>query len=215
MTDAELDHTIGLLLLRESTPLEVFATRSVLQALTEAFPLERILRCYAPLRWHEVTAGDALRLEGDRLSVTAFALGRKRPRYASHLAESADWVVGYRLEDVESGGVAVYAPCIECWTSELAQYVAQSACAFLDGTFWSGDEMVRAGAGRLMACEMGHLPISGPEGTAERLSSLRPRRAIYVHINNTNPVLDSGSPEYRSLADKGIEIGGDGMDLEV
>ncbi len=215
LTDAELDHALGLLLLREGTALDVYGTATVFDALAEAFPLQRLLQHYAPIRWHEVKLHSALHLEDGKLRVTAFHLGRKRPRFADHSTSGDDWVVGYRLEDVETKGVAVYAPAIECWSPELASELAAAQCAFVDGTFWTEDEMIRAGAGRLTARQMGHLPIDGPGGSAQHLSALGLKRIIYVHINNTNPVLDDHSPERRALVEKGIEVGWDGMEAEV
>ncbi len=215
LTDAELDHTLGLLVLREGTALEVYGTAAVLAALTEAFPVRRLLEHYAPIRWHEIKPQEAFLLDHGRLRARAFCVGRKRPRYAADLKTGGDWVVGYRFEDVETKGVAVYAPAIERWSGELTAELRDADCAFVDGTFWSDDEMIRAGAGQLTAREMGHLPISGPGGSAEHLSALQLDRKVYVHINNTNPVLNNRSPKIRFLADRGIAVGWDGMEMEV
>jgi pyrroloquinoline quinone biosynthesis protein B len=126
-----------------------------------------------------------------------------------------DWVIGYRLKDLESGGVAVYAPAIEAWTNELDAQLSGVRCAFIDGTFWADDEMIQAGASPLTARQMGHLKISGAGGSVERLAALPIPRKVYLHINNTNPILDDESPERRLLTSKGIEVGWDGMEVEV
>jgi pyrroloquinoline quinone biosynthesis protein B len=215
LTDAELDHTLGLLILREGTGLEVFATPAVLAALAEAFPVRQILHSYAPFRWQEVKPGEAFLLDEGKLQAKAFRLGIKRPRYATGSKAGDDWVVGYHLQDLVGGDVAVYAPAIEAWTSELDAHLSGAHCAFIDGTFWTDDEMIRIGAGRLTAREMGHLPISGAGGSAERLAALPIPRKVYVHINNTNPILDDESAERRLLAEMGIEVGWDGMEVEV
>ena len=215
LTDAELDHTMGLLLLREGTALEVYGTGAVLATLAEVFPVRRLLEFYAPIRWHEIRPQDGFLLEDGRLRVKALALGRKPPRFAADSKIDGDWVVGYRFEDTETKGVAIYAPAIEAWSPELAAELAQADCVFVDGTFWKEDEMIEAGAGQLTAAAMGHLPISGPGGSGKHLSALQVKRRVYVHINNTNPVLDDRSPEHRFLAERGIEAGWDGMSMEV
>jgi pyrroloquinoline quinone biosynthesis protein B len=218
LTDAEFDHSIGLLILREGTRLEIYGTSAVLAALKEVFPIERVIQSYAPFQWLEIKTNHPFRLDNGRLQIEPFRLGRKRPRYTVGSTIDGDWVIGYRFEDLQTGGVAVYAPAIEDWTPELAEELERADCLFVDGTFWSEDEMVRLGASALSAKDMGHIPISGPGGSAQFLAALsesREQRKIYVHINNTNPILDETSPERRSLIERGIEIGWDGMELEV
>ena len=215
LTDAELDHTLGLLILREGTSLEVFGTAPVLAALAEGFPVRQILRSYASFRWQEVKPGEAFLLDEGKVRVNAFRLGTKRPRYATGSKVGDDWVIGYRFEDLATGRIAVYAPAIEAWSSELDAHLSGAYCAFIDGTFWTDDEMIRLGASRLTTREMGHLPISGAGGSAERLAALAVPRKVYVHINNTNPILDEESAESHLLTDMGIEVGWDGMEVEV
>jgi pyrroloquinoline quinone biosynthesis protein B len=215
LTDAELDHTLGLLILREGTSLEVFATGVVLTALATPFPIRQILHSYAPFRWQEVKPGEAFLLDEGRLRVYGFRLGVKQPRYLPSPKMDGDWVIGYRFEDLGSGGVAVYAPAIEAWTNELDAQLSGAQCAFIDGTFWTDDEMIQIGASPLTASEMGHLQISGAGGSAERLATLPIPRKVYLHINNTNPILDDESPERDLLTSMGIEVGWDGMEMEV
>jgi pyrroloquinoline quinone biosynthesis protein B len=217
LTDAELDHSIGLLILREGSTLNVHGTSAVLASLAEQFPVSKIIQPYARFHWHEVKLKQPFLLDEDngRLRVTAFSLGAKRPRYTIGSSVEGDWVIGYRFEDVQTGGSAVYAPAIEAWSDELSAELAGADCAFVDGTFWSENEMIHLGVSTLTAGAMGHIPISGAEGSLEHLSALRTRRKILVHINNTNPILDERSQERRLLAASGIEVGWDGMELEV
>ena len=215
LTDAELDHTLGLLILREGASLEVLATTTVLAALSKAFPVRHILHSYAPFRWQEVKPGEAFLLDEGRLRVQGFRLGLKQPRYVTSSKMDGDWVIGYRFKDLASGGVAVYAPAIEAWTDELDAHLSGAQCAFIDGTFWTDDEMIQIGASGLTAREMGHLKISGAGGSAERLAALPIPRRVYVHVNNTNPILDDESPESHLLTSMGIEVGWDGMEMEV
>ena len=215
LTDAELDHTIGLLILRGCTALEVCGTATVLECLTRVFPLARLIERYAGVHWREIRTNETFLLDGGKLQVRAFRIGRKPPRYARESSAGTEWVVAYRLEGVESKGVAVFAPAIEAWGPELEAELVGADCAFLDGTFWSDDEMILLRAGQLTAREMGHLPIGGAGGSAENLSALRIKRKVYVHVNNTNPILNEQSPERLLLAGAGIEVGWDGLEVRV
>jgi len=155
------------------------------------------------------------------LSICPFYLGAKPPRYvsASPYREPArqqhSWNVGYRITDRSTDGTAVYAPGIESWSHTLERHLEGADCIFLDGTFWVHDELRRLGASELYASDMGHLPVAGPGGSAERFANVPARRKVYVHINNTNPMLLEDSPERRTLTDLGIEIGFDGMEMEI
>ncbi|MGW4490148.1 pyrroloquinoline quinone biosynthesis protein PqqB [Amycolatopsis sp. NPDC004368] len=217
LTDAEFDHTIGLLMLREGSSLTVYGTYPVLEALTLWFPVRELLSDYADLTWSEVEVGKPLDLD-DRLRVTPFLTGSKAPRYVGESqlrGSSSEWEVGYRLEDEVTGGIAVYAPTLPRWDAAFAEQVAPADCVFVDGTFWTDDEMSSQGAGSRTGRSMGHMPVSGDDGSARALAALPAKRKIYTHINNTNPILDEESPERRWVTDLGIEIGRAGLEVEV
>ncbi|KZE78554.1 hypothetical protein AV654_02020 [Paenibacillus elgii] len=221
LTDAELDHTIGLLSLREGGQLDIYATGPVMQALAGPFPVRHMLEPYAGAHWRAITPGDPFALFGGRLEVTPFYLGSKAPRYAygclggNEGGEAPTWVVGYRIEDRLTGGKAVYAPGIEAWSDELERMLTDADCILLDGTFWQADELKGLGVSDLAAWDMGHVPIDGTDGSLHQLARLTAARKIYVHINNTNPILNPASSECHTLLALGIEIGFDGMELEV
>ncbi|TJY42808.1 pyrroloquinoline quinone biosynthesis protein PqqB [Cohnella pontilimi] len=221
LTDAELDHTTGLLQLRQGSSIDVYATPPVLGALTDGFPVRRIVEPYSSFRWHEMSLEESYALFGAKLSICPFYLGDKPPRYisASPFREAAQqleaWSVGYRITDLGTGGIAVYAPGIEAWSETLERHLDGADCVFLDGTFWVGDELRKLGVSELHASDMGHLPVAGSDGSAERFAHSPARRKVYIHINNTNPILLEDSPERRMLTDMGIEIGFDGMELEI
>lgn len=221
LTDAELDHTTGLLGLRQGSSIDIYAPPPVLLALADGFPIRRILEPYASNRWLEAIPEESFPLFGGQLSVCPFYLGHKPPRYVSAsqpshpTRESEPWVVGYRIMDRETGGVAVYAPGIESWSETLERHMEGADVLFVDGTFWQSDELRALGVSELDASEMGHLPIAGTNGSADRLARLSASRKVYVHINNTNPILVDHSPERRSLTAMGIEVGFDGMEMEV
>lgn len=220
LTDAELDHTIGLLHLRESAEIEVYAASPVLQALEGPFPIRQMLGPYAAFTWSEVKLNESFPLFGGRLIIHPFYLGCKPPRYAAvpdkkEPGALSPWVIGYRIEDQRTGGSVVYAPGVESWTDELDRHSENADCILMDGTFWQSDELNTLGISELKASDMGHLPIAGPGGSLERLANLSAGRKIYVHINNTNPILHEDSSEYRCLRALGIEVGYDGLELEV
>lgn len=221
LTDAELDHTTGLLQLRQGSSIDVYATRPTLHALAVNFPVRTIVEPFADFRWHETRLEESFPLFGGQLTVYPFMLGNKPPRYVSadivHERDHSQlpWSVGYRITDRVTGGVAIYAPGIEAWTPTLERQLENADCIFLDGTFWSGDELRELGISELHASDMGHLHVAGSGGSAERLARSPARRKVYVHINNTNPMLLDHSSQRRTLIDMGIEIGFDGMELEV
>jgi len=217
LTDAELDHTTGLLQLRQSSSLDVYAPPPVLLALANGFPVRRIVEPYADFRWLEARPEESFPLFGGQLAVCPFYLGDKPPRYArpNRNQDREAWVVGYRITDNATGGVAVYAPGIETWSPTLERHLDGADCLLLDGTFWHDDELRALGVSELTASDMGHLPVAGANGSAERLARIPARRKIYIHVNNTNPMLDERTPERRMVTELGIEVGVDGMEMEV
>jgi pyrroloquinoline quinone biosynthesis protein B len=110
-----------------------------------------------------------------------------------------------------------FAPSIPATASSGAwkSHAETSAVAFLDGTFWSDDELIRTGRSKKAARQIGHVPLSGPEGLLEKYPTSSNGRRILIHINNTNPILDEDSPQHRAVLDAGFEIAYDGMELEL
>lgn len=212
LTDGELDHTLGLLLLRQATALRVYATAAVLSALAAFFPVRAVLAAYSRVDWIEVRPSEPIRL-GTGLTVRALPLAGRPPRYVASGSLEGDWMVAYCLHGNSTDAKTLYAPGLACWPDQLANELNAADSVLIDGTFWSDDEMTSNGAGA-NGLGAGHLPISGPSGSLGHLASLPARRKVYVHVNNTNPVLDASSCEYRQLADNGIEVGRDGMEWE-
>ena len=124
-------------------------------------------------------------------------------------------VVGYRLTDERTGRALVYLPAVQELTAPMNDQLAGSACLLVDGTCWHDDELIRLGVAGKTAREMGHLPISGPGGSLEQLSPLPIDRKIYIHINNTNPILLEDAPERRTLEQHGMEVAVDGLELQA
>jgi len=213
LTDAELDHTLGLLLLREARALRVYATPAVHQTLCDGSGLLRTLERYCSVECQPVVPGVDMYLT-DGLSCRAFDVPTtKRNRFGPGTALGR--VVGYRLTDEHSGGTLVYLPGVQALTPTVCVEIQGCHCLLIDGTCWRDDELVRLGLAGKTSREMGHLPIDGPDGSLAQLPALGVRRTIFVHMNNTNPILLPDAPERRVVEDSGIEVAMDGLEVEV
>lgn len=207
-TDAELDHTLGLLTLRGGAGLTVWAPGAVLHALKDQFDLRTVIDGYAPVEWRQVEQS----FEVGGLQVSAIPISGKRPKYARSSTVDGHWVVAYRFEDPVSGGVLVYAPCLASWPVGFDEVVAGADCLLLDGTFYAASEMGSATGSASGQAAMGHLPITASLPELRRFPGVR---RIYTHLNNTNPVLDPSSPESSKLREAGVEVPVDGTVIEL
>jgi pyrroloquinoline quinone biosynthesis protein B len=213
LTDAELDHTLGLLLLREARGLVLYATEATRETLCDGTGLLRTLQAYCPVQWRPVVPGADVPL-ADGLSYRAFDVPTtKRARFGS--GNGTGRVVGYRLTDERSGRSLVYLPAVQELTATVRAELEDCSCLLVDGTCWYDDELIRLGVAGRTAREMGHLPISGPGGSLEQLAALPIERTIYVHLNNTNPLLLEDAPERRIVEQHGMEVAVDGLELQV
>ncbi|WP_329374521.1 pyrroloquinoline quinone biosynthesis protein PqqB [Streptomyces sp. NBC_01483] len=213
LTDAELDHTLGLLVLREARALRLYATPTVRKTLCDGSGTLRTLERYCPVEWRAVMPGADLAL-ADGLSCRAFDVPTtKRARFGPGADHGR--VVGYRLTDERSGGTLVYLPTVQSLTPALRVEIEGCECLLIDGTCWRDDELVRLGLAGKSSREMGHLPIDGPDGSLAQLPSLGVGRTIFVHMNNTNPILLEDAPERRTLEEGGVEVAMDGLEVQV
>ncbi|MGF1472609.1 MAG: pyrroloquinoline quinone biosynthesis protein PqqB [Rubrobacteraceae bacterium] len=213
LTDAELDHTLGLLLLREGDNLQVHATAAVHETLSNGTALLHTLGAFTHVEWRKVTPGTAITL-ADGLSYRAFsAPTNKRARFGT--GEGDEGVVGYRITDGSSGRSLVYLPGAQELAPSVLAELESCACLLFDGTCWRDDELIRLGIAGKTSREMGHLPISGEGGSLEQLAPLPIGRRIYIHINNSNPILIEDTPERRIVEERGLEVAEDGLELEI
>jgi pyrroloquinoline quinone biosynthesis protein B len=212
LTDAELDHTLGLLLLREAGRLEVHATAAVHETLCTGTALLNTLGAYAHVEWRPVAPGREVSL-ADGLSYRAFPVPTtKRARFGT--GEGEEGVVGYRITNGHTGTALVYLPNAQQLTASVRAHLEGCTCLLFDGTCWQDDELIRLGIAGKTSREMGHLPIAGAEGSLEQLAPLPIERKIYIHINNTNPILLEDAPERRIVEEHGLEVAADGLELE-
>jgi pyrroloquinoline quinone biosynthesis protein B len=213
LTDAELDHTLGLLLLREGRDLVLHATEAVYGTLCHGTSLLRTLEAYCPVKWQPVFPGVSVPL-GEGLSYRAFDVPTtKRARFGS--AAATGRVVGYRITDERSGRMLAYLPGVQELTPAVCAELQDCTCLLVDGTCWRDDELVRLGLAAKTARQMGHLPIGGPGGSLGPLSALPAEHKIYTHINNTNPILLEDAPERRIVERHGLRVAEDGMELQI
>jgi pyrroloquinoline quinone biosynthesis protein B len=215
LTDAEIDHTAGLLLLRESeTPVRIFGAAGVERALTDGYPVLAILERYCGAEWRTLEPERTMPLDGSSLAVEAFAVGGDAPRYLSG-SDVELQASGLVFRDRAGGGVVTYVPGLARLDDEVLTRFAASDLVLVDGTFWRDDELARLGISARGARDMGHLPLAGVGGTLETLARLeRPRKAL-VHINNTNPILLEDSPEREAVLRAGVEVAYDGLEIEL
>jgi pyrroloquinoline quinone biosynthesis protein B len=215
LTDAEIDHTAGLLLLRESAvPVRVFGDEGVERALRHGYPVLAILERYCGAEWQTLQPERPMRLEGSSLAVEPFQVGGDAPRYVSR-PDGELQASGFVFRDSTGGGVVTYVPGLARLDDDVLTRLATSDLVLVDGTFWRDDELARLGISERSARDMGHLPLSGPGGTLEALARLeRPRKAL-VHINNTNPILLEDSPEREAVLRAGVEVAYDGLEIEL
>ena len=213
LTDAEIDHTAGLLLLRESqTPVRVFGSRGVELALRRGYPVLEILEYYCGAEWQTLEPERAQHLEGSSLTVEPFETGGDAPRYLDGSGVELQ-ASGFMFRDGGSGGVVTYVPGLAVLDDGVLRRLAESDVVLVDGTFWRNDELARLGISTRSARDMGHLPLSGSDGTLAALERLERPRKVLVHINNTNPILLEDSPEREAVRGAGVEVAYDGLEI--
>lgn len=224
LTSADIDQVAGLLSLRELQPFRVYCTaslRRILQDDNSAFGM--LNRVPAQVSWAEIPASDTfplLSVEGSEsgLTCSTFSLGCRYPMYVSprrvEELNPAEALLGLTIES-ESGGRLAYMPAVPAINDALIERLESSDVVLFDGTFWTDEELIQVQGSGATAREMGHVPVSGPDGSLKRLGgSKRPRR-IFIHVNNTNPMLNEAGPEYRAVRDAGWEIAEDAWSIAL
>lgn len=219
LANADVDHVLGLLLLRELQPLRVHTTDSVRRILCEDNSMFAMLqRIPDQVTWSIFEAGTVLPLcnsagEDSGIRCRALSLGTHYPAYVSAPRQSelnpGEASLGLILEP-SSGKRLAYMPAVPRIDDALLSELESANVLLFDGTFWSDDELIRIQRSGQTARQMGHVPVSSPEGSLAKLAGLRRPRKIYLHINNTNPMLNEAGPEYREVRDAGWEIAEDG-----
>lgn len=212
VTNGDIDHVAGLLTLREMQPFTLFATAGILEVL-DANPIFTALN-------PSVVRRSAVALErpfplAPGLTATLFAVPGKVPLYMEgetvETGLMGEQTVGVKLE--AGGRTAFYIPGCARLTGDLAARIDGAEAVFFDGTLWTDDEMLQLGLGSKTGARMGHMSMSGPEGSLAAFAGLDVGQKVYVHMNNTNPVLRPGSPERAKAEAAGWIIGKDGLEI--
>jgi pyrroloquinoline quinone biosynthesis protein B len=220
LNNGDMDHCLGLLSLRESQPLKLYATAAVKRGFTEGNSLYRTLERFpGQVTWKILELGRTIRLEAPAgadsgLAVTAVPIPGKRPVHSGPGPDDAEDNVGFLIRDAAAEKTLAYFPAVGLPSHPLVEALGQTDAVFFDGTFWSGDEMATTGVGTAKARDMAHWPLGGPGGSLSFLERLGCRR-ILTHINNTNPILREDSPERMAVLAEGIEIAEDGWEISL
>ena len=208
------DHVAGLLTLRESQPFKLFATKTT----RESVDANRIFSVANPAFVPRLPVELDMAFEPvPGLTVEMFAVPGKVPLWledeAMKIGEATETTVG--LEITAGSKRMLYIPgCAEV-TDAVKRRIAGSDVLLFDGTLWTDSEMIEAGLGQKTARRMGHVPMSGTGGSIEALGGVSVGRRIFVHINNTNPVLVADTSEREAAEASGWEIGYDGMEISL
>jgi len=211
LTGAEIDQTAGLLSLRERSPFLLYATAATLAAISDN-PMFGVLSTDVVTR-RAITPGERFALVSG-IEAELFIVPGKLPLYLEgddpDIKSETGANVGVELCDGRSR--IAYVPGAAAVTPVLRERLARADVLLFDGTLFADDEMIRTETGKKSGRRMGHLPINGPDGSLAALAGLSSRR-IFVHINNTNPLLVDGSPERARVAAAGWEVAEDGMEI--
>lgn len=214
LTNGDLDHIAGLLTLRERQPFKLFCTAEIAEILVS----NRIFDALDPalVERRAMMLGETV-LAVPGVSVELFQVPGKVPLFMEEGAVVTDkedgQTVGVQLS--AGGATAFYIPGCARVTPALIDRLRGADLVLFDGTLWRDDEMIRMGTGKKTGRRMGHMPISSSDGSIAALAGLGIGRKVYIHMNNTNPVLDPASPERRDAEAAGWIIAEDGMELTL
>ena len=212
LTNGDVDHIGGLISLREGQSFEVWASKSVLQQLRS----NEIFGVLGPelVKLNEISPSTAFSpLSG--LKISSFDVPGKVPLYQEKenipAVDRSGHTVGLHIE--AEGKRLSYVPGCGAIDAQLLADLRKTDTLLFDGTVWKDDEMKTAGVGTKTGRRMGHTPVSGEDGSMQGLQSLGAHRRIFIHLNNTNPLLVDGTSERKQAATMGWEVGFDGMEI--
>lgn len=223
VTNADVDHIVGLINLREAQPFSIYGSSRVLKTIADNSVFNVCNPQIVPRR--ELPLDTPVKLEGAgedlSLTVEAFAVPGKIALFLEDVSAGGNFgsregdTIGLKVTDPASGKSFFYIPgCAEV-DAPLAAHIKGADLVFFDGTLYTDTEMIDQGLLNKTGQRMGHISISGPTGSIAAFKDLGVKRRIYVHINNSNPVLDDNSPERKATEAAGWEVGYDGMEVRL
>jgi pyrroloquinoline quinone biosynthesis protein B len=215
---ADLDQVLGLLLLRELQPLRVYAAPSILRILREENSMFGMLNRVEPqVVWTPLQAGAPFPLlpgdgQDSGLRCEVCYLSGRYPKYVRSANLAHDEATAALFFESSAGKRVAYVPAIGSLSDALLAKVDQADLLLFDGTFWSDDELIRVQGSGETAHEMGHIPV---EESLRLLRDIKTRRKMFIHLNNTNPMLNDASREHRAVRDAGWEVAEDNWQVEL
>ncbi|WP_425456736.1 pyrroloquinoline quinone biosynthesis protein PqqB [Denitrobaculum tricleocarpae] len=224
LTNGDVDHVAGLLTLRERYPLAVYATGRVLEVLSANSIFNVLNPEFVDRRSIALNQGFEPRKKdgsGTGLRIVPFAVPGKVALYledesaGSNFGTVEEDTIALRVEDRKSGTYFLYVPACAKLSDTLTKQLDGASLLLFDGTLWQDDEMPLQGAGSKTGQRMGHMSLSGPEGTLAAFAESPVERKVLIHINNTNPILLSDSPERAAVEDAGWQVAYDGMEITL
>jgi pyrroloquinoline quinone biosynthesis protein B len=224
LTNGDVDHVAGLLTLRESQPLALYATARVLTALAANSIFNVLSPTFVDRRAMEINVSFQPRSKDGHplgLVIEPFAVPGKIALYLenAHAGENfgtkAEDTIGLEVSAHGSEARFFYVPGCVAMPEELRRRLAGAPLVLFDGTLWRDDEMVQQGAGVKTGRRMGHMSVSGPDGTMAAFADLGVARKVFIHINNTNPLLLGDSAQRREAEAAGWEVAYDGMEIRL
>ncbi len=225
LTNADIDHAAGLLVLREGGAPAIYCTARVEEALTEGLRILPALGAYGEVHVRRVEPGERVAVrdrEGEPtgVSIRAFAVASKPAPYMTGRhrddprGDLAGDTVGYAITaDARPDDALVYVPGVRDLDDALLRELSAARCVLIDGTFFTDDEMVAMGASTKTARVMGHAPLTGDGSLVRFLDGVRGPRKVLVHINNSNPALHDASEARATLGAHDIDLAYDGMEV--
>ena len=224
LLNADIDHVLGLLLMRELQPLRVYATPSIRRILKEDNSMFAMLqRVPNQVSWSDFRPGETFPLcdpagGNSGIRCRTISLAEHFPTYVSPARRSQlssnEASLALIIESA-SGKRLAYMPAVPQITDGLLKELDSADLLLFDGTFWGDDELIRIQGSGQTAQQMGHVPLASAEGSLAKLAHLKRPRRIYIHINNTNPVLNDAGPEHRQVREAGWEIAEDGWQFDL
>ncbi len=218
--DAQIDHTTGLLMLREGCPHQVYCTKEVNDELNTSFPLFKMLKHWngGGTFWNEITPDN----KAFEIPVMpnhdfyALPLISNAPPYSKYrdTPRSGD-NIGLVVHNKKTDKKLFYLPGLGVLENHVLEAMKDADVILIEGTLWTNDEMIKGNFSSKLGTDMGHMPLNGQGGLIEILDTLSKPRKILIHINNTNPILNEENDEYHELISHGIEISYDGMSIEI
>jgi pyrroloquinoline quinone biosynthesis protein B len=214
LTSGDIDHIGGLLSLRERGRFSVLASTEVLEIL-DSNPIYDVLDREQVSR-QALAVGQPVTLASGA-TIEVFPVPGKEPLYLEGKVSGTGGKSGYNVGmKIAAGGASVfYVPGCAAIDDDLAARIRGAGLVVFDGTLWADDEMIASGTGHKTGRRMGHMPVSGADGSLSALEALGIGRLIYTHINNTNPILIDGSPERRAVEAAEAEVAYDGMEITL